>query len=249
MLTNYETDTANLLQKPGAVTPLYPTASIDRWVNIARGQLAGEYECIRYSGTISTVANQREYNFSSINTGVSATNGIAGVIHIRAMRVAVGTGQKWMSPRPSSWFELYALNNPNPQTGLPSSWSQFGQGGAPGSTGSGASGTFLLDPAPDAVYTLSCSCICYPIPLVDDTTVEAIPYLWIDAVPFFAAYYALLSAQASARQGEAARMFEMYKMFGDRARTASNADVNRWQYLQAADPTTVQKLGLNPKGG
>lgn len=249
MLTNYETDTANLLQKPGASTPLYNTTSVDRWINIARGQLAGEYECIRYSGTISTVANQREYNFSGINTGVSATNGISGVLHVRAMRVGIGTGSKWLSPRPSSWFEIYALNNPNPQTGLPTTWSQFGQGGAPGGSGSGATGTFLLDPVPDAVYTLTCSCICFPIALVDDTTVEAIPYQWIDAVPFFAAYYALLSAQASARQGEAARMFEMYKMFGERARVQSNPDVNRWQSLQAADPTTVAKLGLKSGGG
>lgn len=249
MLTNYQTDTQNLLQKPGAATPLYDLTSVTRWINIARGQLAGEYECIRFSGTIPMVAGQREYNFSSINTGTSATNGIGGAIHIRSIRVTIGTGAKWLTPRPSSWYELYELNNPNPQQNMPLTWSQFGQGGAPGSLGSGATGSFYVSPIPDQAYTLTCSCICFPIPLVDDTTVEAIPYQWTDAVPFFAAYYALLSAQASARQGEAARMFEMYKMFGERARTQSNPDVNRWQSLQASDPTTVAKLGLKSAGG
>lgn len=249
MLTNYQTDTQNLLQKPGASTALYDLTSVTRWINIARGQLSGEYECVRYSGTISTVVGQREYNFSGINTGVSGTNGVSGVLHIRSIRATVGSGAQRLTPRPSSWFDLYELNNPSPQQGLPTTWSQFGQGGAPGGSGSGATGTFYVSPIPDQIYTLTCSCICFPIALVDDTTVEAIPYQWIDAVPFFAAYYALLSAQAGARQGEAARMFEMYKMFGERARVQSNPDVVRYQYLQAADPTTVQKLGLKSSGG
>lgn len=251
MLTNYETDTQNLLQKPGAVTPLYPVSSIDRWVNIARGQLAGEAECIWYSGTISTVVGQRNYNFSAINTGTSSANGIQGVMHVRSIRYNVGSGQQWIAPRPTEWFDLYALNNPVPVNGVPLSWAQYGQGSAGTSTGSSASGSFYLDPPPDLIYTLNCSCICYPIALVDDTTVEAIPYQWIDAVPFFAAYYALMSAQSSARQGEAARMFEMYQTFVQRARQASNPDTLRWQYRQAVDLTQPQKLGLQPpaRGG
>ncbi len=249
MLTNYQTDTQNLLQKPGASNALYPTAAINRWINIARGQLAGESEGIWYSGTISTVIGQREYNFSGINTGVSATNGIQGVIHVRSIRYGVGSGQRWITPRPTEWFDLYGLNNPVPVNGPPAMWAQYGQGSAGTGTGSGATGTFQLDPPPDAVYTLACSCICYPIALVDDTTVEAIPYLWTDAVPFFAAYYALLSAQSGARQAEAARMMEMYNQFVERARKFSNPDPLRWQYRQATDVPQAAKMGIRQSAG
>ena len=57
--------------------------------------------------------------------------------------------------------------------------------------------------------------------MYDSTTPEAIPYLWTDAVPFFAAYYALLSAQAGQRQGDADRMFARYQEFTNRARRFS----------------------------
>ena len=101
MLTAYETNTRALLQNPSAPTALYSTTDIDRWINIARGQLAGEAECCRVVGTVSTVANQYEYLFSALNIGVSATTGLQGVIHVRSMRYSVGTGQKWMAPRSS----------------------------------------------------------------------------------------------------------------------------------------------------
>lgn len=249
MLTQYLTDTQNLLQKPGATTTLYDTTSVTRWINIARGQIAGEAECIWYSGTISTVIGQREYSFSGINTGVAATNGIRGVINVRSIRYNVGSGSQWITPRPTEWFDLYFLNNPVPVNAVPTSWAQYGQGSAGTGTGSGATGTFQLDPPPDAVYVLNCSCICYPIALVNDTTVESIPYLWTDAVPFFAAYYALMSAQSGARQAEAARMFEMYQTFNERARKASNPDPLRWQYRQALDVPQASKLGIKQSAG
>ena len=75
MLTQYQTDLKNLLQSPGAPTQLYSNTNLNRWINIARGQIAGEGECIRFYASIPTVINQRAYNFSSISTGVSATNG------------------------------------------------------------------------------------------------------------------------------------------------------------------------------
>lgn len=245
MLAAYRTDTQNLLQSPGAPTPLYALANIDRWVNIARGQLAGEAECIRYHATISTVVDQREYNFSALNTGVAATNGIAGIIHISNIRYSVGEGSRWITPRNWEWFSLYVLNNPVPPSGPPTSWSQYGQGAAPGATGSGRGGSFFIDPIPDGVYALTCNCVCYPSVLADDTTPEAIPYLWTDAVPFFAAYYAYLSSQTSARQADAERMFQHYSTFLERARKASNPNVLRWQYNQSSDPTQLNKIGLS----
>ncbi|HEY6025842.1 MAG TPA: hypothetical protein VIV09_02995 [Pseudolabrys sp.] len=247
MLTNYQTQVQRLLQNPAAPTTLYTTADITSYINTARGQLAGEAECVRYLATINTVVGQTAYNFSDIGTGVSATNGIQGIINIRQMLYGLGTGMKWVPSRAWEWFLQYHLNNPVPQQGAPAAWSQFGQGAAPGSTGSVSGGTFYIDPAPDAVYTLYLDCVCYPIALADDTTKEAIPYLWIDAVPFFAAYYALLSSQTDARMADAERMMNHYTKFVERARQASNADVLRHQYSQAGDPVQANKLQI--RGG
>ncbi len=239
-LTAYETQTQALLQLPGAPQTLYPIANIDTWINIARGQLAGEGECIRYIATIPTVIGQRNYNFSALNTGVSGTTGIKGVIHVRRSTYSIASGQTGVAPRAWPWFDLYYMNNPVPQNGPPKNWAQYAQG---------VNGSFYLDPPPDAVYTLNCDCVTYPIPLVDDTTVEAIPYLWTDAVPFFSAYYALLSSQTSARQADAERLFGHYQTFVNRARQFANPSVNRFLYEQSGDPAQSNAYGMQaPKG-
>lgn len=244
MLTQYLTDTKNLLQNPVSPTNLYDTTSLTRWINIARGQVAGEGECIRRIGTIQTVIGQREYNFSDISFGVAATTGIQGAIHIRRINYGVASGQKKLTVRAWEWFDLYHLNNPVPTSGEPSTWTQYGQGSAGTSTGANVSGTFYIDPLPDVAYTLYCDCCCYPVALVDDTTKEAIPYLWTDSVSFFAAYYAYLSAQTGARQADAERMFGHYQTFLERARKAANSSVNRYLYEQAGEPTATNKLGM-----
>lgn len=244
MLTAYLTQTRGLLQNPGAPTALYSDADLTRWVNIARGQLAGEAECIRVQGTIATVAAQRSYAFSAINVGVPATTGVQGVMHVSSLNITIGNGQKWMTPRSWPWFSLYNNNNVVPQPGVPTEWAQYGQGSAGTGTGSGATGTFFIDPTPDDVYALIPNCVCYPIALVDNTTVEAIPYLWTDAVPFFAACYALWSAQNNARMADAERYFNTYTMFVERARKFSNPSVNRWLYSQAGDPAQATKMQI-----
>ena len=134
MLTAYETSLQNLLQLPGASTTLYSTANLDSWINTARGQLAGEGECIRSIGTISTVIGQRNYNFSSISFGASATTGIQGAINVRRVSYNVASGAQWIPPREWEYFDLYYMNNPVPVNGPPTVWSQYAQGAAPPAT-------------------------------------------------------------------------------------------------------------------
>jgi hypothetical protein len=95
---------------------------------------------------------------------------------------------------------------------------------------------------------LSCNAVCYPIPLVDDTTVEAIPYPWTDCIPFFAAYWALLSSQTQARMADALNYYKMYEEFSDRARKASNPDTLRWMYQQSGDPAQGPKMSIGKAG-
>lgn len=250
MLTAYLTATRNLLQLPGtASTSLYTDANLTTFINTSRGQLAGEAECIRVLGTVPTVVGQQPYLFSAINTGVTATNGVQGAIHVRSVRWSVGDGSVWVTPRPWEWFELFQLGSVTNTPGPPVEWSQFGQGAVSGSTGSGASGSFYIGPSPDAIYTLNCDCVCYPQPLALDTDVEAIPYLWTDAVPYLAAYYALLSAETNARMQDAMNYYKIYSEFVTRARTAANPSVNRWQYEKAADPAQAAKFNVKGAGG
>ena len=255
MLTAYQTQTQRLLQNPGAPTSLYSTTDITSYVNTARGQLAGEARCVRALGTISTVIGQRNYNFSGINLGTPSATGVQGVIHVRSIMYAVGQGFKQIQPRSWPWFQFYHLNNPVPVPGSPMVWSQYGQGsaglGSITGEGSGSMGTgsFYLDPIPDIVYSLTCDCVCYPIALAADTDFEAIPYLWTDAVPFYAAYYALLSAQTSARMADGERYFQYYQQFVQRARTAATPDVLKYEYEQVPDPTALNQMGLPHSGG
>lgn len=248
MLDAYVAQTQRLLQNPSAPTSLYAESDLIGWINIARGQLAGEAECIRLLGTIDTVADQQAYNFSAIDTGDSAVNGIEGAINVSQAWYTVGTGRKWIAPKPWPWFSLYTFNNPVPQGSFPTTWSQYGQGAAPGATGSGNGGSFYIN-TPDTVYSLVLDCVCYPVALEDDTTPEAIPYLWTDAVPWYAAAYALWSAQNNARMADAERYFNTYTMFVERARKASNPSINRWMYNQAGDPAQGAKMQVQPRGG
>ncbi len=238
MLDTYLLRTRQLLQAPAAPVELYDEASLITWINQGRGQLAGEGKCIRAIGSLQTVASQRNYNFADINFGTSATTGIAGAINVRSIQFSVGQGLRWINARGWTWFNFYNMSNVTPVEGEPQEWAQLAQG---------TTGSFYIDPPPDIAYTLMCDCVCQPIDLVDDTTVEAIPYLWTDAVAYFAAYLAFLSAQSPARQNDAARMYEHFSTFVDRARQFATPDVNSTMYPQQKDPAQLAKLGLSPK--
>ena len=64
------------------------------------------------------------------------------------------------------------------------------------------------------------NCVCTPIDLVDDTTAEAIPFPWTDAVPYFAAYLAFMSGR---RPIEAKGMYDIYDATMKRSRSQSES--------------------------
>lgn len=243
--STYLPQTQQLLQNPPATSALYTTSILTGYINTARGQLAGEAACVRAIATIQTVPGQRAYNFSSLNLGTPSATGIQGAINISTIWYNVASGQQWIAPRPWEWFGLYHLNNPVPSPGPPEVWSQYGQGAAPPGSSTGASfgGTLYIDPPPDLSYTLNCDCTCYPITLALDTDVEAIPYLWTDAVPYFAAYAALLSSQTSTRMRDAEEMFKLYQVFVNRARNAANPLQLNTIYQQSQNLFRQAKIG------
>ena len=246
MLTQYQNRLKRLLQNPAAPTSLYATADLTDWINQARDQVALEGQCVRFLGELVTVVGQRNYDFVDIDIGTALATGRQGVLHVRSIRYGVADGSQMVYARAWEWFNQFNLNNPAPQAGAPEEWAQYGQGSGNVGLGSGQSGSFYLDPAPDFTYTLTPDCVCYPVVLTDDTTVEAIPYPFTDAVAFLAAYFALLSAQMNARSADAERMFNYYMTFMERAGVTPTQQAGIYQ--RSMDPTLPGKLGLKPQG-
>lgn len=286
MLDYYLQATANLLQNPAATNALYSTADLTLWINTARGQLAGEGQCIRFYTALNVIQGQRQCLFSAI---APLAPGVAGIINVRTVwrtipsnitpanltviwhtasgavmnwttasgaamvwsipdTVVTFSGQVWMTPRPFEWFSIYELNNAAPQQGPPQRWAQLGQGASSAPYGATQSGDLWISPEPDGPYTLSMDVVGYPMALVDDTTPEALPFMWTDAVPYFAAYLALMSAQSPARQSDAQRMLALYTEFVARARRFATPGVLPGNMPQQPDPFAAGRFGLAKAG-
>lgn len=241
-LSTYLQQTQLLLNNPSA--SIYPTANLTSYINTARSQLAGEGECIRAIGTLATASATQVYAFSAITltTGV----GLASVLAVRGATVGLANGgAARVDPRPWEWFNAYALAVGSAVQGQPTTWAQYGQGGA---------GTVYLDPTPLAAYSLKLDCVCLPITLSSSSDPEALPYPWTDAVPYFAAYLALLNAQ---RLQDADSMLGRYEVFTRRARQLSTPTVLPGQYpgglgargAASATPVTGAGGGGGPSGG
>lgn len=221
MLNLYLSNTALLLQNPAASTALYSTQNLTTFVNTARTQLAGQTECVRSTVTMSVTSVTSIYQFSSIT---NLPTGVQGVYNIRQVTRTSGSGQVYMGSRPYPWAVTYWLNNASPTPGTPTEWSQYALG---------TTGSMIVNPSPSGNFTLNLDASCYPVSLVSDTTPEAIPYAYQDAVPYMAAYYAYMSAQ---RQQDADKMLQRYEDFVGRAKTISVPMVLPEQYDQYQMP-------------
>jgi hypothetical protein len=110
-------------------------------------------------------------------------------------------------------FQAYLRIYSNTQQNYPIYWTQLAQG---------LNGNIYLFPWPAQPLQMDIDAICTPITLTSDSTPEAIPYGWTDAVPYYAAY---LAYENSSRKEDADRMFKMYSVFMKRARAFANAPV------------------------
>jgi hypothetical protein len=224
VLNTYLGATRRLLQNPAAPASLYSDADLTSYINTARGQLAGDSESVRFMASLPVSAGVRVYPFTAVSLAGGA--GLQGVLHVRNVWYSAGSGQLYVYARAFEWFSVYELNNAAPQSGPPKMWAQYGQGAqaqtVPNPVGGGS---IYVGPLPDRPYTLTLDTVCLPVPLVDDTTPEAVPALWTDAVPYFAAYLALLGAQTGTRTEEAMKMLQLYTEFVQRGRKAATPGV------------------------
>lgn len=196
-LNAYLQQTQLLLNDPNATQ--YNTADLTSWINTARGQIAASQQCIRYNSLITLAVGTQAYRINAL----SVPAGVQGAITVRqgALKNFFGPGYTRLPMRPYEWFWNYYLTGAVPPPGPPTVWAVQEPG---------VLGTFMVSPAPDQAYQLLFDVTGYPIPLVDDTTTEVLPYTWTDAVPYFAAYLAYLSTQ---REQDAQQMLQRWIQF------------------------------------
>lgn len=200
-LTLYQQQTQRLLYDP--VQSEYSLSDLTVYINIARTQIAASTQCLRYTASLATVSGTQTY---ALSTFTGAPSGVAGALNVRMAARQVNVGppvtRSFLELRNWEWFFAYYYSAINTAANAaPTIWSVQ----EPGPLGSVA-----LYPTPDAAYTISFDAVGYPIPLVDDTTAEALPLPWTDSIPYFAAYLAYLNSQ---RDRDAAQMFQLWQQF------------------------------------
>lgn len=213
---------------------LNPNDIID-FINEARVRLASETECLRFMGTLTlTINTTGPYAFSSITIPSMSGLGVAGILNVR---LAWMNGAAWIAPRAFEWFNLYVLADPTLGAGVPQQMAQYAQG---------ASGSLYFSPKPDSAYTVNLDCVCYPINLVDDTTVEAVPVSFTYAVPYYATYLAMLEMMTGSNTAEADKMKQRYMEYAAVARQGATPSVLPWQSEQIPVPGGVNQM---PRSG
>lgn len=233
MLTQYQQITRRYLKDENFAR--FNNFDLRDWINQARGQIAGEAECIRNYATLAVSGSAQQYLFSTIvlSTG---TTGVAGVLNVRKATWAMvtGPGQLRMYSREWEWFQNFVLGVAAPVAGQPKYWAQYGQG---------AGGTLFVNLL-DGPYTLNLDTVCYPSALSVDGDPEPLPYQWTDAVPYYAAYIGYMTAQDTER---ATAMYKLYETFMQRARAAAMPSVLPHQFAQSPDLMLPGRLGIQPQ--
>ncbi len=195
VLSDYLQQTQRLLNDPTSAE--FNVFDLTIYINTARGQIAASTQCLRYTGTFVTASAQQDYPIAS----VSAPTGVQAALNVRMLTISISAGFKLMEERPWEWFFTYFFSVPAPASGRPEKWAVQEQGPL---------GKISLSPIPNQAYIIFCDTVGYPVSLDDDSTPEALPYLWTDAVPYFAAYMAYLEKQ---RQADADAMLQKWMLF------------------------------------
>ena len=158
---------------------------------------------------IPCIVNQEVYPFSYANSFINTSTGVSNIIAVRGISMIWNTYRFTVSRVSFSKYQALIRTYTNTFTDVPRVGAQYGQG---------ESGSMYLYPLPNSNYIMEWDCICDVLPLVDDSTVEAIPDPWTTAVQYYAAYKALQSAQVYDRSD---KMFAEFEKFMKRARSFS----------------------------
>lgn len=227
MLTFYQTQVERLLQNPLASPNLYALSDLTAYINTARGQLALETGCVRALIPLSTVNGTQQYPLINLTP---APSGFGPIVNVQSAYYApAGTGNVYLNPRLWTFFETFFLCQAPAPVGNPTDWTQYS---------TGETGIIFLYPTPNSVFQIYLDAMCTPAALTTDASIDAIPYPYSDAVPYFAAYLAYLSAQ---RTEDANSMLEKYNEFVARAVAGSGPRMPGILYPSVRDSAPMQR--------
>jgi hypothetical protein len=156
-------------------------------VTVSGGGGANATCVVTLTALVSTVTGQEIISMASMTPALQlGTPGVLSAIGILSISASWGAMKPTLNY--ASWGEFqakyraYNVGNNN----YPEVWAQYGRG---------ATGLIYLWPIPAQNVALEVDCICLPIDLVSDATVDVIPDPYSDAVPYYAAHLAYLNAQ------------------------------------------------------
>lgn len=146
------------------------------------------------------IQGQEKYDWSDIDT--SMFPGVGPVFWIQSVGVIYAN---WRYVPQYCSFTKYQAKIRTYTTAsyqyVPAFFTQYGRG---------VNGSFYMYPPPSQTYPVEYDCLCLPIDLIDDTTTEAIPAPWTDAVKFYAAAMCYLDLQNG---NKAREYFQLYDDF------------------------------------
>lgn len=160
---------------------------------------------------LQTIVGQEVYTYSAANAFLPA--GYLSILDVMSCAVEWG-GMKpalgqigWIDMQ--AYYRAYAV----PTLGQPYKWAKYGQG---------VNGSIYLWMIPSTAQSMDWDCACLPIPLVDDTTIDAVPAPFDDAVQYYAARLCFLNAQ---RWSDANMMKEEYQSRATDSRAVTSAPI------------------------
>lgn len=142
---------------------------------------------------------QEVYNFSSFD--FSGNPGVGACYFVRSVALIYSNYRYVLPMYAFSVYQAYVRQYPFQYQYVPTFASQFGQGTA---------GSLYLYPLPSQTYQFEVDCMCLPLDLSDNLSVEALPDPWTDAVPFYAAHLAYLELQDFNRAQGYLGMYEKF---------------------------------------
>ena len=149
-----------------------------------------------------TVANQEVYPFSTVSAIIADQEEGAGeIIGVQTVSVSWGASKPTLQNAPWSLFQAMLRSLNIVSQNYPVVFSQYAQG---------VRGSLYLYPVPATSAQMEWDCYCTSADLVDDDSVDLIPYPWTEAVPYYACYQAYLNAQ---RRGDAQAMLADYRRY------------------------------------
>jgi hypothetical protein len=203
MLAEHQTTTQDLLNDAGG--QFYNASTLTNYINRARRRVAAASGCVRVLVQAQTISNQEQYHFKDWTALAQGTPGVREILAVRSLAIAIGPGSGAWKPvwNRLPWSDFQARFRIWNQAWIgtisyPGFYAQYGFG---------VGGSVYLAPIPSQQQPMELDCSCMPFPLTSDDDPEAICQPWSDAVPYYAAFLALLQQQ---RKEDAAALLQIF---------------------------------------